>query len=183
MKEAAATIHFKATLYTLKEWTILSIPESESMKLPSRGQVSVSGLMNGHEFKTVLEPDGRWSHWMRINENMQTMIQAKAGDTVTVQITPAKKWPEPAIPTDFAEALAEAPRDIHRIWSDITPMARWEWVRWVNSTGSTETREKRINASISKMDRGKRRPCCFNLAACTEPYLSKSGRLIEPSGK
>jgi hypothetical protein len=31
------------------------------------------------------------------------------------------------------------------------------------------------------MKSGKRRPCCFNLAACTDPNLSKSGRLIEPA--
>jgi hypothetical protein len=33
--------------------------------------------------------------------------------------------------------------------------------------------------SISKMKSGKRRPCCFNLAACTDPDLSKNGRLLE----
>jgi hypothetical protein len=34
--------------------------------------------------------------------------------------------------------------------------------------------------SISKMKSGKRRPCCFNLSACTDPDLSKNGRLLEP---
>jgi hypothetical protein len=29
------------------------------------------------------------------------------------------------------------------------------------------------------MNSGKRRPCCFDLAACTDPSLSKNGRLIE----
>jgi hypothetical protein len=29
------------------------------------------------------------------------------------------------------------------------------------------------------MKSGKRRPCCFNLAACTDPNLSKNSRLIE----
>ena len=27
---------------------------------------------------------------------------------------------------------------------------------------------------------GARRPCCFNLSACTDPDLSKNGRLLEP---
>jgi hypothetical protein len=34
--------------------------------------------------------------------------------------------------------------------------------------------------SISKMKSEKRRPCCFNLASCTDPDLSKNGRLFEP---
>jgi hypothetical protein len=29
------------------------------------------------------------------------------------------------------------------------------------------------------MNSGKRRPCCFNLAACTDPDLSKNGKLID----
>jgi len=59
-------------------------------------------------------------------------------------------------------------------------MARWEWVRWVNATNNPETRGRRVDVSISKMESGNRRPCCFNLAACTDPDLSKSGKLFEP---
>jgi hypothetical protein len=59
-------------------------------------------------------------------------------------------------------------------------MARWEWVRWVNATKNPDTRGRRVEVSISKMKSGKRRPCCFNLSACTDPDLSKNGRLLEP---
>ena len=59
-------------------------------------------------------------------------------------------------------------------------MARWE-VRWVNATPNADTRKRRVEVSISKMKSGKRRPCCCNLAACTDPDLSRSGRLIEPA--
>jgi len=41
-------------------------------------------------------------------------------------------------------------------------------------------RGRRVDVSISKMNSGKRRPCCFNLSACTDPDLSKNGRLLEP---
>jgi hypothetical protein len=36
-----------------------------------------------------------------------------------------------------------------------------------------------VGVTISKMNSGKRRPCCFNLSACTDPDLSKNGRLLE----
>jgi hypothetical protein len=45
-----------------------------------------------------------------------------------------------------------------------------------------DTRRRRVDVSISKMKSGKRRPCCFNLSACTDPDLSKNGRLLEPGG-
>ena len=63
-------------------------------------------------------------------------------------------------------------------WIDITPMARWEWVRWITSTRSPATRARRVEVGISKLDRGSRRPCCFDLASCTDPDLSRSGKLV-----
>lgn len=179
MKTETPTIRFETTLYTLKDWTILPVPESESVKLSSRGQVSVKGTINGHEFKTVLEPDGRWSHWLRVTDAMQKIMNIHAGDTVTVELAQIKQWPEPVVPKDIAAALATAPDKVKSKWRDITPMARWEWIRWINSTNNAETRDVRIIKTISKLDGKHRRPCCFNLAACTEPYLMKSGRLME----
>lgn len=177
----AQTIKFEATLYTLKEWTILQLPDNASEKLPSRGQVMVKGTFNGHELQKVLEPNGRWGHWFKVDEKLQEVAGVSVGDTVTVEIAPSKDWPEPDMPEDFAKALAAAPSTVRNLWTKITPMARWEWIRWVNATNSTDTRERRVEVSISKLQSGKRRPCCFNLAACTDPDLAKNSRLIEPT--
>ena len=175
------TIRFDATLYTIDKSTILRLPEKASGKLPSRGQVAVQGTINGRGFQTVLEPDGYRGHWMRIDGELQQTAALSAGDTATLEIEPLKDWPEPNVPEDLEAALAAAPQKIQDLWEVITPMARWEWVRWVNETGNPGTRKRRVEVSISKMKSGKRRPCCFNLAACTDPNLSKSGRLIEPA--
>lgn len=179
MTTEASTIRFKSPLYTLKKWTILRLPEKDSEKLPSRGQVAVHGTINDHTFQTVLEPDGYWGHWMRVDATLQKAIGVKAGDTVALELTPTKGWPEPSIPKDLKEALDTAPQKVKDKWHDITPMARWEWIRWMNATLSQETRAVRIEKTISKLNGKHRRPCCFNLAACTDPYLSKNSRLIE----
>lgn len=174
-------IRFDATLQTTGKWTILRLPEKASEKLPSRGQVAVRGTINGHEFQTVLEPDGYSGHWLSVDEELRESVGMSTGDTVTLEIESTKDWPEPNVPEDFETALAAAPQEIQDLWNDITPMARWEWVRWVNATKNPDTRRRRVDVSMSKMNSGKRRPCCFNLAACTDPYLSRNGRLIEPS--
>ncbi len=179
MKTATATIHFDAPLYVLGKSTILRLPEDESLKLPSRGQVAVKGTINGHEFQTVLEPDGYWGHWIRVDKDLQKLAGVSAGDTAALEIESTKDWPEPVVPKDFQTALTVAPEKIHELWKDITPMARWEWIRWVNATTNMDTRAIRVEKSISKMNGGTRRPCCFNLAACTDPELSKSGRLMQ----
>ncbi len=183
MKNSLVTIRFQTTLYTLKDWVILPVPEGESVKLPSRGQVSMTGTMNGYEFKTVLEPDGRWGHWMRVSDELQKLAGVKPGDKVSVEMTTSKDWPEPKLPKDFADALKSAPGKVKDKWQDITPMARWEWIRWMNATLSQETRAVRIEKTVSKLNGTHRRPCCFNLTACTEPYLMKNSQLMQPDKK
>lgn len=179
-RTAAATIRFSATLSAIDTSTVLRLPDAASKKLPSRGQVAVRGTINGAEFQTVLEPDGNSGHWMKVDDALRHAAGIAAGDTATLDIDVTKDWPEPDVPPDLAAALAAAPRKIQDLWNETTPMARWEWVRWVNATKNPDTRSRRVDVSISKMNHGKRRPCCFDRASCTDPDLSKNGRLFDP---
>jgi Domain of unknown function (DUF1905)/Bacteriocin-protection, YdeI or OmpD-Associated len=175
-----STVRFDATLSAIGTSNVVRLPETASKNLPSRGQVAVHGTINGVEFQTVLEPDGNSGHWMRVDDQLQHAAGISAGDTATLNIEVTKDWPEPSVPQDLTAALAAAPQKIQDLWNEITPMARWEWVRWVNATKNADTRERRVDVSISKMESGKRRPCCFDLSSCTDPELSKNGRLLEP---
>jgi hypothetical protein len=174
----AAAIRFQADPTEIASLTIVRLPGQVSGCLPSRGQVAVEGTINGHDFATVLEPDGLKGHWFKVDEELQRAAGVRAGDRITVTIEPTRDWPEPGVPADLAQALAAAPQRIRDMWRDITPMARWEWVRWIGATANPATRQRRVEVSISKMNSGKRRPCCFDLSACTEPALSKNGKLL-----
>lgn len=175
-----ATIRFQAPVYAIDSSTILRLPPEASAQLRSRGQVAVHGTINGHEFRAVLEPDGRSGHWMRIDGDLQRTAGIGPGDTARLELASAEEWPEPNVPEDLGTALAAAPQRIQDVWQDITPMARWEWVRWVNATRNPATRQRRVDVSIAKMGSGKRRPCCFDLSTCTDPDLARNGRLLEP---
>jgi hypothetical protein len=171
-------LRFDAVLHTREGRLILQLPLLASRKLPSRGQVAVHGTFNGHDFETVVEPDGAFGHWMNVDAKLLKAAGLDAGDTATVEVEPTEEWPEPTVPADLRKALSNAPQKIQDLWKAITPMARWEWVRWVNATRNPDTRKKRVEVSLSKMSSGKRRPCCFNLASCTDPELAKNGKLL-----
>jgi uncharacterized protein YdeI (YjbR/CyaY-like superfamily) len=64
------------------------------------------------------------------------------------------------IPTDFRTAIESDPV-VKRIWADITPLARNEWICWVISAKKDETRSRRITVGLDKMRKGMRRPCCW----------------------
>lgn len=46
-------------------------------------------------------------------------------------------------------------------WNDITPLARNEFICWVENAKANETRDRRIRRTIEELNEGKRRPCCW----------------------
>lgn len=172
-------ISFESIPYSIKDWIIVRLPDDASLKLPSRGQVMVTGTINGYEFQTPLEPDGEWGHWFRVEDDVAKLASVKVGEPVKLQIEPTKKWPEPDVPADIQAGLKNHPK-AHELWQKVTPLAHWEWIRWIRGTHEAETRKKRIEVACSKMESGERRPCCWNRNACSEPYVSKSGKLLSP---
>ena len=128
-----AKIRFTATLTAIGTQTILRLPPAASRKLPSRGMCMVEGTFDGHAFQAPLEPDGRGSHWFNVSNTLFKAAGAKAGDSVSVALEPMAVWPEPKVPVDLAEALA-SDQQVRKVWLDITPLARWDWIRWIGAT-------------------------------------------------
>ena len=179
-------ISFEAKLVTINSWTILRLPQDASVKLPSRGMTMVKGTINGFPFKTLLEPDGVYapgkkpSHWFRPDKKLLDDANAEAGDTVQVSLEPTKEWIEPEVPDDLQKALSTSPK-AEALWKEITPMARWDWIRWIRAVKTSETREKHIRVALDKLNKGMRRPCCFNRNLCSEPAVSHNWILLDPT--
>lgn len=174
------SISIDATPVRIGDWIIIRLPESVSAQLPSRGVALVQGTINATPATVVLEPDGMGGHWFRVDAGLRAAAGIDAGATVTIACEPSKDWPEPEVPADLAAALA-SDRQAHALWVKITPVARWDWLRWIRATNSQETRRRRIEMALSKLRAGERRPCCFNRNMCTEPEVSHNGVLIEPT--
>lgn len=180
------TIRFEAKLFRINSWTIIRLPETASAKLPSRGMTMVSGTINDAPFKAVLEPDGRYgpglkpSHWFRPDEKLLDDASVTVDDAVQVSLKPTKEWIEPEVPVDVKKALSSSPK-ARALWEDITPIARWDWIRWIRAVKTPETRQKHIEVMLDKLNKGMRRPCCFNRNLCSEPYVSKNWVLLEPT--
>lgn len=64
------------------------------------------------------------------------------------------------LPADWRKAL-QSDKKARKVWEDITPLARNEWICWVTSGARAETRLIRIKKGLSKLRSGMRRPCCW----------------------
>lgn len=175
-----ASIKFKAQLVVVGSQKLIVLPSEASAQLPSRGMALISGTINGAVFKSPVEPNGKGSHWLKIDDVLLKTIKANKGDTLIVDVESSKDWPEPELPADLQSAL-QNDTQAHDKWASITPMARWDWIRWINATAQSDTRLHRIEVGLSKLKHGESRPCCFNRTVCTDPSVCRMGMLLDPT--
>ena len=70
---------------------------------------------------------------------------------------PAGEESEPRLPTDLRKALAATPMAKAQ-WSDLTPIARRDFIGWMDSAKQPEAHRRRIEKAYSMLAAGKRCP-------------------------
>jgi uncharacterized protein YdeI (YjbR/CyaY-like superfamily) len=64
------------------------------------------------------------------------------------------------LPDDLNQELVTSPA-APDAWQDITPLARNEFICWVEDAKQQKTRERRIRRTREELEEGMRRPCCW----------------------
>ena len=65
------------------------------------------------------------------------------------------------VPADLGKALTSS--SAARVaWESITPLARNEWICWIEDAKKPETRSRRIERTCEDMIAGKKRLCCWS---------------------
>lgn len=64
------------------------------------------------------------------------------------------------LPPDLRKALTTDKAALVQ-WEDITPLARNEWICWVESVKTVEIRQQHVERAVADLKGGKRRPCCW----------------------
>lgn len=64
------------------------------------------------------------------------------------------------MPADLANALGQSRKTVD-LWESLTPIARNEFICWIEDAKQEKTRVKRIHRTVEELAEGKRRPCCW----------------------
>jgi hypothetical protein len=64
------------------------------------------------------------------------------------------------LPSDLVKALTETREVINR-WESLTPIARNEFICWVEDAKQEKTRARRIKRTMEELLEGQKRPCCW----------------------
>lgn len=78
------------------------------------------------------------------------------------------------LPADLRKALLSSPQAL-TLWEGLTPLARNEWICWVESVKKPETRTEHVERTVSELIEGMRRPCCW--IGC----IHRTDKAISPS--
>lgn len=150
------TIRLDAKLFR----TLLTLPKSASAKLPLRNTTMIEGTINCIPFRAALGSNGKGGHQFKMSKAMRGAVGANIGDTATVEITRIADEPETRMPSDLRKALAATPR-ARGSWTDITPLARRDWIFSICTAKQAGTRKRRIEKTCDMLAGGHRRLCCF----------------------
>ena len=78
------------------------------------------------------------------------------------------------LPDDLKQALLTEPKSLEK-WQSLTPLARNEWICWNTSVKQEATRLNHIQRTVTELQQGKRRPCCW--IGC----IHRTDKAISPS--
>jgi hypothetical protein len=179
-----AKLQFEAELYQPEKpsddgsWAFCLVPKEVSNKLPRRGRTTVEAVINGHSLQATLEPDGQLSHWLKVTKELQETVGVTAGDTLAVELSALNDEPDPKVPADLEDALADSP-DARRTWDSASSIARLDWIHWVVSAKQARTRERRIRDACAMLAEGKKRVCCFDPSGFYSKALKAPKPLLE----
>lgn len=131
-------------------WTYLDIPVEISQELGARGQIKVTGSINGHPYRSSARPHGDGSHYMVVNKTIRDAIQATQGNVVRVIMKKDTATRMVEVPADFVEALS-ANQQLRVTFESLSYSRKKEFVVWIESAKKAETRSSRIAKSLEML--------------------------------
>jgi hypothetical protein len=117
-------------------------------------------LFDGSQATSVVQPTGGVSA-----ETSCWRLSIRTGGTSTYYDQPVSGPRLPGgvvhkLPADLRKALIANATALDA-WKDITPLARNEFICWVEDAKQQTTRQRRIRRTEEELEEGMRRPCCW----------------------
>ncbi len=144
---------FQATLIrpnATGSWTYLNIPFSVEVGFGSKGQVKVRGTLNAHALRGSLMPHGDGTHYLVVNKSIRDAIGVTEGDTVSVSIEQDTEQRSVVVPDDL-RALLDIDEAARTAFEKFSYSHQKEYVDWIESAKTPETRQRRIQSAAEKI--------------------------------
>jgi hypothetical protein len=152
--------HFKGLLENAeKEMDIayIAIPFDVENVYGTKGQVKVKVTFDGHPYRGVIANMGTGCHIIGVRKDIRKAIGKEVGDIVNVTIEKDEEERVLDMPEDLKKLLSKN-RQAHEFYESLSYTNRKEYAVWISSAKKEETREKRLEQTLSKLLSGKKNP-------------------------
>ncbi len=131
-------------------WTIVRVPVDVAKVWGVRGQLKVTGQINGFDFRTSLFPTGKGDHILMVNKKMQAGAKVQAGMKAHFVVQPDLVPREVSTPKELLRALQESKR-LSKFYDSFSYSMRQYMGRWVGEGKKAETRQRRAEELAERL--------------------------------
>ncbi len=140
-------VRFSAALYRIGINYAVDVPVSVSEAFGKRGNVPVSGTVNGVPLRATLVPIGGGRHRLFLNAVTRKALGVGEGDTVEFSLSLDMESRARPVPPLFQEALNSDP-EAKAAWEKLTPSRRKEILAYLNNLKSPESLKHNVEKVI-----------------------------------
>ncbi len=123
-------------------WTIIRVPFDVARIWGKRGQLRVSGEMNGFAFRTALFPTRLGAHIMLVNKKMQKGANVRIGMKARFHMQPDTAPRPIAPPQELVQLLRQSQR-LRKFYESLNPSTRRDIARRIGDPKSSDARKRR----------------------------------------
>ena len=131
-------------------WTIVRVPVDVAKVWGVRGQLKVTGQINGFPFRTSLFPTGKGSHILLVNKKMQAGGKIQQGMKAKFVLQPDLTRREVSVPEELVRVLKQS-KPLRRFYDSFNFSMRAFMAKWVSEGKKPETRRRRADELAERL--------------------------------
>jgi uncharacterized protein YdeI (YjbR/CyaY-like superfamily) len=164
-------------------WTIIRIPFDAAKIWGKRGQLRVSGDINGFAFRTSLFPDGKGGHSLLVNKAMQKGANVRVGMKARFRLEPDSA-PRPLVMPEELAALLRQSQRLKKFYESFNPSTKRDIARLISGIKSSEARKRRVEQFAERlletMEAERQLPPLIERSLAQNPLAREGWKLMPP---
>ena len=146
-----STLRFTAPMYSVGINRCVDVPPRVSRALGDGTRIYVQGSIEGMAFRSTLMPRGQGKHRLFVHSRVWRPLALTDGCRVRVEVTADREGSVVEVPLFLQEALDRRPRAAQR-FAGLPPATQREMVSWLHAARRPETRERRIELALERLE-------------------------------
>ena len=131
-------------------WTVVRVPLDVAKIWGVRGQLKVTGQINGFDFRTSLFPTGNGGHILMVNKKMQAGGKVQPGMKAHFVLQRDLEKREVSVPKELTRALLQSKR-LNKFYDSFNYSMRQYMAKWVGESKKAETRQRRAEELAERL--------------------------------